>query len=182
MNTRRMKISDLVEAPYNPRVISDRAMVGLKASVDRFGYVVPLVWNERSGFLVSGHQRLKVLKAKKVEEVDVVVVDLDEVEEKALNLTMNNPSVRGEFTNQAVDILSGMEGEVGALFEELRLDDLKYLLERIDLPGGEDDPDDDSGGGTPPSKRPKGDGMICPRCCSTWNSKTGEVLEGRNDG
>ena len=57
--------------------------------MERFGAVQPIIWNERSGYVVGGHQRLKVLRRKKVQEVAVVVVDLDETEEKALNLALN---------------------------------------------------------------------------------------------
>jgi hypothetical protein len=44
---RRMKIADLAPAPYNPRKISDQAMAGLTASINRFGLVQPIVWNAR---------------------------------------------------------------------------------------------------------------------------------------
>jgi ParB-like chromosome segregation protein Spo0J len=62
------------------------AMAGLSKSIERFGNVQPIVWNQRSGFVVGGHQRLKVLRANKVKTTEVVVVDLDEKEERALNI------------------------------------------------------------------------------------------------
>lgn len=97
---RVMNIADLKPAPYNPRRIDRAAIEGLTRSMERFGDVQPIVWNRRSGFIVGGHQRLKVLKRKKVQEVAVavVVVDLDETEEKALNVALNSPHLAGEFT------------------------------------------------------------------------------------
>ena len=63
----RMRIADLAPAPYNPRQISEEALAGLGTSVDRFGLVEPVVWNRRTGNVVGGHQRLKVLQARGVE-------------------------------------------------------------------------------------------------------------------
>ena len=42
------QITDLVPAPYNPRQISPEAPSGLRASVERFGLVEPVVWNRRT--------------------------------------------------------------------------------------------------------------------------------------
>ena len=68
-----MPIADLKPAPYNPRRIEATAVAGLRASIERFGNVQPIVWNRRSGYVVGGHQRLKVLEAKRVKTTDVVV-------------------------------------------------------------------------------------------------------------
>ncbi len=55
----------------------------------------PLVWNKRSGNLVGGHQRLKILKEMGFKEVEVSVVDLTDAKEKALNLALNK--ISGEW-------------------------------------------------------------------------------------
>ena len=36
------------EAEYNPRRISDEAKEGLRASMERFGLVQPIIWNRRT--------------------------------------------------------------------------------------------------------------------------------------
>jgi DNA modification methylase len=51
-----------------------------------------LVWNKRTGNLVGGHQRLKVLVASGATEVDVSVVELSLEREKALNIALNKIS------------------------------------------------------------------------------------------
>jgi hypothetical protein len=76
-----MKVKDFVPASYNPRTISDRAMEGLRNSIERFGIVQSVVWNKRTGRVVGGHQRLKILVEKGEEETDVAVVDVDESED-----------------------------------------------------------------------------------------------------
>jgi ParB-like chromosome segregation protein Spo0J len=85
-------IDQLLPADYNPRKDlqpGDPEYDRLKKVIEEFGLVDPLVWNARSGRLVGGHQRLKILADRGVKEVDVSVVDLDDVKEKALNLALN---------------------------------------------------------------------------------------------
>ena len=121
---RRMKVADLKPADYNPRKISDEAMKGLSASITRFGLVQPVIWNTRSQRVVGGHQRLKVLIEEGVEETDVVVVDLPDSEEKALNVALNSPAIAGEFTPDLDAILAEIQANLPDLFDDLRLDEL----------------------------------------------------------
>ena len=60
-----------------------------------FGFVEPVVWNERTGFVVGGHQRLKVLLDMGVTQIDCVVVDLEPEREKALNVALNR--IQGDW-------------------------------------------------------------------------------------
>lgn len=98
MNIQKVLVSQINPAPYNPRQDlqpGDQEYEKLKNSIENFGYVEPLVWNQRTGTLVSGHQRLKVLIAQGLREVDVSVVDLNIEKEKALNLALNK--IRGDW-------------------------------------------------------------------------------------
>jgi DNA modification methylase len=128
-----MRMADLKPAPYNPRRIDRHAMDGLARSMARFGNVQPIIWNRRSGYVVGGHQRLKVLKARKVITTDVIAVDLDETDERALNVTLNNPHIGGEFTDDLQTLLAQLHDDDAALFSELRLDAL--LSDVKELPG-----------------------------------------------
>ena len=103
---------------------------GLSFSLERFGYVEPIIWNEKSGNVVGGHQRLNFLRSKGLENIDVVVVDLDEANEKALNLTLNNPEIEGEFTDFANDLLDAIKSEMPNDFGELLLEELKLDIEK----------------------------------------------------
>lgn len=117
-------VADLRPADYNPRKISADALSGLEASIERFGLVEPIVWNTRTGNVVGGHQRLKVLIKKGAETTDVIVVDLPESEEKALNVVLNNPAITGEFTDDLQIILQDIQLELGDAFGLLKLDAL----------------------------------------------------------
>ena len=95
MRIKTIAIQEINPAPYNPRVDlkpGNPEYERLKRSVDEFGCVEPLVWNQRSGNLVGGHQRFKVLVARGDRETDVSVVDLPPEKEKALNIALNKIS------------------------------------------------------------------------------------------
>lgn len=92
-------------APYNPRIISDGAKKRLKKMLKKHGLVSTLVWNKRTGNLVSGHQRLDALDAlegARDYSLHVSVIDVPEREEKAINVQMNNPSMQGEWDTDAL--------------------------------------------------------------------------------
>ena len=92
MVIKKIPVEKLNPAKYNPRKDlkpADAEYKKLKRSIAEFGYVEPLIWNERSGNIVGGHQRFKVLKDLGQTEIDCVVVDLDADREKALNIALN---------------------------------------------------------------------------------------------
>jgi len=95
-----MPLDEIEEAAYNPRVKLEPGMPQferLKKSIQSFGQVDPLVWNERSKRLVGGRQRLTVMRHMGEKTGWFTVVDLDEDREKALNLALNNPNLQSEF-------------------------------------------------------------------------------------
>ncbi|MGE3312441.1 MAG: ParB N-terminal domain-containing protein [Limisphaerales bacterium] len=105
---RRMPLSTLRPADYNPRTISPEALGRLTKSLAELGNLQPVTYNVRSGTVVGGHQRLKCLAAMGTEETDVWCVDLSPEQEKAANLTLNVSS--GEWDDsRLVDILRELQ-------------------------------------------------------------------------
>jgi len=135
-------LDDLAPAPYNPRSITERAADGLRASLDRFGDIAGIVWNKRTGRLVTGHQRVNQLRALGATlEVDpdsgqveidvggrsfsVRVVDWNEDEEKAANITANNKHIGGDFTEELDALLEDLQQTLGDdSFSAIKLDSL----------------------------------------------------------
>src|SRR5688572_10862319 len=77
LDIQQIAIERINPASYNPRKDlqpSDPAYSRLKKALERFDLVEPLVWNKRSGNLVGGHQRLKILKERGDAVVPVSVV------------------------------------------------------------------------------------------------------------
>jgi DNA modification methylase len=143
MNIEKKNVKDLFPADYNPRKDlkpGDPEYEKLKRSIEQFGYVEPVIWNEKTGRVVGGHQRLKVLTDMGITEVDVVVVDMDTEKEKALNIALNK--ISGEWDTEKLALviadLQGTDFDVSLTgFDPEELEDLF----RDDVKGGvkEDD-------------------------------------------
>jgi ParB-like chromosome segregation protein Spo0J len=117
MQIETIALDKIQTAPYNPRADlkpGDAAYERLKRSIEEFDLVEPLVWNRRTGHLVGGHQRLKVLKSRGLTHVEVSVVDLPPEREKALNVALNNPNLAGDWD---LSKLNELIAELGALPE-----------------------------------------------------------------
>ena len=90
-------------ADYNPRKLSEESRKTLKRGIKKFGLVGGIVVNKRTGLtVVSGHQRLSVMdELQKFPDNDykirVDVIDVDEKQEKELNILMNNPNAQGSW-------------------------------------------------------------------------------------
>ena len=101
MLIQKIPAAKLKAAAYNPRrdlKPGDKEYEKLKRSIETFGYVEPVIWNKTSGNVVGGHQRLQVLRDLGQTEIDCVVVELDEANEKALNVALNK--ISGEWDNE----------------------------------------------------------------------------------
>lgn len=85
----KKKINELKPAPYNARKSSEKQEANLKASLEKFGVVEPVIFNKQTGYIVGGHFRVRELKKLGVKEVDCVIVDLSEADEKELNIRLN---------------------------------------------------------------------------------------------
>lgn len=106
MEIRRVPVDRLNPAAYNPRRDlrpGDAGYDKLARSMEKFGCVEPVVWNQRTGNVVGGHQRLKILRAAGETEIEVSVVDLSETDEKALNVALNK--ISGEWDQEALSRL-----------------------------------------------------------------------------
>lgn len=113
-----IKRSEIKNAPYNPRYIDEENRKRLKKGLVKFGLVETLVWNKRTGNLVSGHQRLSImdeLEKSQDYELTVSAIDVDKKEEMELNVQLNNTSMMGDFD---IDSLTEMALE-GADIENM---------------------------------------------------------------
>jgi DNA modification methylase len=120
-----IKLSTIKPAPYNPREISNEALTGLRHSLEKFGYVDLLVVNKRTMRIISGHQRYKILQQEGVEKVTAILVDVDEVQEQAMNVTLNNQEIAGVWTAALIPLLEKLRKEAGDDYIALRLKNLR---------------------------------------------------------
>jgi DNA modification methylase len=140
LDVRKIPIGKLIPAEYHPRIdlkAGDKEYDKLMQSIEEFGYVEPIVWNEQTGNIVGGHQRLKVLQHLGYYEVDTVVVNMDEVREKALNVALNKISGKWDMPKLA-DVMRNLE-EMGFNHEITGFDkkELKSLYSDVQKMRGE---------------------------------------------
>lgn len=110
LNIKEFDIEELLSkrADYNPRTISAEQKNGLRHSIDRFGYVQNIIYNLRTETIVSGHQRLEVLKEEGFDKVQVHCIDISYEDEIQLNVLMNSKTITGEFTSELNELLQGI--------------------------------------------------------------------------
>jgi ParB-like chromosome segregation protein Spo0J len=110
---KEIDIKKLNEAAYNPRVPlaeGSAEFEKLKKSIEEFGNVEPIVWNETTGNVVGGHQRLAVLKSLGRKKVECVVISTSEAEEKVLNLALNK--IKGDWDYEKLKaVLDDFDGD-----------------------------------------------------------------------
>ena len=131
----KIAIDKLIPADYNPRKDlkpGDVEYEKLKRSIEQFGYVEPVIWNKKTGRVIGGHQRIKVLIDLGIKEVECVVVEFGEEKEKALNVALNK--ISGEWDKDKlvllIEDLQGSDFDISLIgFDPAELDDLSKRLQ-----------------------------------------------------
>lgn len=107
----RVPYKTLIPADYNPRHMDPRTLKMLVGSLLRFGWVLPVVINRRTGHIVGGHQRAAAnaqaidrlrrdgehARAAEYERPPAIFVDVNLATEKALNVALNQISGDWDF-------------------------------------------------------------------------------------
>lgn len=137
MEIRKIPIEKIDPAYYNPRKDlkpGDPEYEKLKKSITEFDLVEPLVWNKKTGRLVGGHQRLKVLKELGYTEIEVSVVDLPEDKEKALNIALNK--IQGDWDYEKLkNLLEELDtGEFDLELTGFDMEEIEDLMTQFNVP------------------------------------------------
>jgi DNA modification methylase len=95
LNTVQVNINDLIGAEYNPRQLTGEQFQHISDSLQRFGFVDPIIVNshkDRKNIIIGGHQRCKVAKELGYTAVPVVYLELPLEKERELNIRLNKNS------------------------------------------------------------------------------------------
>jgi hypothetical protein len=107
--------SQLTNADYNPRTITKQAAKRLRESIKSHGLVGGITWNQRTGNIVGGHQRIEQLdqlESSSDYHLEVDVIDVSESEEREINIALNNRTMQGEYdTDKLADLMMGLHHE-----------------------------------------------------------------------
>jgi len=146
--------SQIKNATYNPRKLSETARKKLKAGLKRQGLVAPITWNETTGNIVGGHQRTSIMDSL-MRTTDysmrVARIRVSESREKELNILLNNGAAQGEwdigaltemFKDEALNI-EGTGFDLGDVYQlmgetpfEARSEDASKMAEKLDAVKG----------------------------------------------
>lgn len=111
--TQTISVSRINPAAYNPRKDlhpESQTAQQLLASMEKFGCVENLIWNSKTGNLVGGHQRLKILLSQGFKKIPVTVVELNLEDEKMLNIALNK--IDGKWDNSLLsDLLTELTAD-----------------------------------------------------------------------
>lgn len=100
--------SELKNAPYNPRRITEDQRARLKKGIKKLKLLAPPSWNVNTGNIVGGHQRIHIidtLEGTKDYHLTVARVQLSETEEIEANLLLNNQEAQGDFDIEKLEQL-----------------------------------------------------------------------------
>jgi len=117
--------TDLKPSSYNPRQISASDFDCLKDSISKFGMAEPILVNSnptREGIVIGGHQRLRACMDLGIKEVPCFLVNLDEKDERELNIRLNRNHGEFDFDSLANHFDAGDLMDWGMTARELDLD------------------------------------------------------------
>lgn len=129
IKTENVLIADLKAATYNPRKIHPQKYKALKKSIEKYGVLEPIIVNIRTGnTIVSGHQRVRACNELGIDTIKASFIDVDEQQEKMLNLAMNN--IRGENEKDKLEkVMKDLVGfDLDLELTGFRLDEINNLV------------------------------------------------------
>lgn len=124
----KKNIKDLIPAEYNPRKINQQEREQIKASLQRYGFVDPVIVNvhpDRKNIIVGGHQRVTIGKELGYKKVPCVEVNLTPDREKELNVRLNKNTGSWDDTKFVSNFTKELLQEIGFKDSELKM----YLTE-----------------------------------------------------
>ncbi len=122
MKLKKVNINEIKEYKNNPR-FNDEGVEYVKKSIEDFGYLNPILVNEKN-IILSGHTRYKALKKMNKKIIEVIEIDdLNKEQENAFRLADNKVA---EFSSWDYDKLN-------VELKEIKEDLKKYDFEDIEL-------------------------------------------------
>lgn len=135
MQIESVKIGDIKPYENNPRH-NDNAVAGVKASIEQFGFKIPMVI-DKNNVIVCGHTRYKAAKELGMAEVPCIRADeLTDDQIKAFRLADNKVAEAATWDIEKLDIeLDEIQMDMSEFgFEDLELDEIELDVQSDDVP------------------------------------------------
>lgn len=140
MELKKIKLTEIKPAGYNPRKISEEDFKKLKNSIKTFGLTDPIIVNLKNNTIIGGHQRYDVLVDILLEEDNLAEKEFDLIEKGDIGFIFDveNLILKNEDYEKALNIaLNKISGEwditkLNTLVEELKVNDFDLELTGFD--------------------------------------------------
>lgn len=142
MKTVERSIDELNPADYNPRHLTEKQAADLRDSMEKYGFVEPVVVNmhkDRKNIIIGGHQRVRIAAELGMETVPCVELKLTKDKERELNIRLNKNTGEWDFDLLANYFDAGELEEWGFTDAELFFDKDLETDELPELDGEESD-------------------------------------------
>ena len=116
----KIKIADLIFDPSNPNVMTDKQMHGLRASMQKFGYLTPVVVDMKNK-IADGEHRAIIYKEMGYSEIPAIRMKLEtEAERRTLRQVLNKLHGTHDKEKDSDELLH--------IFESQKLDELALMI------------------------------------------------------
>lgn len=150
MKFSKIKLNQLIQSTYNPRIMNTTELQKLKNNILKFGLVDPIIINTKNNHIIGGHQRYDALTEILSDDTELNLLEIGSIgwvfdntkcslknkdDEKILNLSLNKINGRWNFekletvmqdlSKQNYDLnLTGFDDIELKMFDNIQLDDL----------------------------------------------------------
>ena len=116
----KIKIKDLIFDPSNPNVMTDKQMHGLRMSMQKYGYLIPVVV-DLNNKIADGEHRAIVYKEMGYEEIPAIKMKLEtEADRRTLRQVLNKLHGTHDKEKDSDELLH--------IFESQKLDELAFMI------------------------------------------------------
>ena len=119
LEVKKIPISLIKFDDTNPNILSKDQMNALKLTMEKFGYLAPVILN-KDFTVVDGEHRVRIYQELDKKEIQAYVIDVDTIDLKILRQLMNK--LRGEHDKQKDSF------EFKSIYDAGRLDEFTKLL------------------------------------------------------
>jgi DNA modification methylase len=116
----KVKIADLVFDPSNPNVMTEKQMHGLRASMQKYGYLTPVVIDENNK-IADGEHRAIIYREMGYSEIPAIRMKLEtEADRRTLRQVLNKLHGTHDKEKDSDELLH--------IYESQKLDELAFLI------------------------------------------------------
>lgn len=97
-----LPIAEIIPYENNPRRIPEEAVLAVKESIQRYGYVQPIALQKSTRQIVVGHTRFQALQQLGVAEIQCYLLDIDDAKAREYRLVDNRTNELTEWDHASL--------------------------------------------------------------------------------